>query len=90
MNWGGYGKATDAEDFAHWAATLYTDQSPWEQSQRIGNVCVIGASLPSCACATMAHSSAIDRERYVDTGLDMLRVCYGRDSRLVAVKVGQP
>ena len=56
INWGGYGEATDAEGFAQWAATLYTDQSPWEQSQRIGDYSICAASLPFCACATMAHS----------------------------------
>jgi hypothetical protein len=54
MNWGGYGEATDAEGFAQWAVTLYTDQSPWQQSQRIG--------------------------------LEMLQLCFSRDSRLAAVK----
>lgn len=56
INWEGYGEATDADGFAQRAATLYADQSPWEQSQRIGDYCISSASLPVCACAPTAHN----------------------------------
>ena len=46
INWGGYGEATDAVGLAQWAATLYADQSLWEQSQRVGVYTSSRTSLP--------------------------------------------